>query len=283
MIWIRGEIIPDEALRGQRPGPDVRARPRPLRDVPHLERPCDAAAPAPGPACAARPASWACRSTRRLARRRGRRCGCSRRAASPARTTSASGSPCPAAWRARDGLGATLWMTAGPLPPPMTGRGAPDRSGRSCVDPDDPLARHKTLNYWRRRIAQERAARGWSRRGPVRHARRPDLRGDPYEPVPGPRRSPDHARDRTGRSSPASCAGSCSSRRRIGRARGRGRPGAARTRIAAADEAFLTNSVRGMVPVARLLRRRLTGPRARDRDACGTRSSPGSNRGGTTP
>ena len=48
-------------------------------------------------------------------------------------------------------------MAAGPLPGPMTGRGA--RIDRLIsVDPDDPLVRHKTLNYWRRRIEQERAA-----------------------------------------------------------------------------------------------------------------------------
>lgn len=52
----------------------------------------------------------------------------------------------------------TTWMTAGPLPPEL-----PDKQGiridrTMLVDPADPLARHKTLNYWRRRIEQERAA-----------------------------------------------------------------------------------------------------------------------------
>lgn len=52
----------------------------------------------------------------------------------------------------------TLWMTAGPLPPEL-----PDTQGiridrTMLVDPADPLVRHKTLNYWRRRIEQERAA-----------------------------------------------------------------------------------------------------------------------------
>ena len=50
-----------------------------------------------------------------------------------------------------------VWMTAGPLPPPSATGGA--RIGRTIlVDPGDPLARHKTLNYWRRRIELARAA-----------------------------------------------------------------------------------------------------------------------------
>ncbi|MHB1559866.1 MAG: aminotransferase class IV [Isosphaeraceae bacterium] len=52
----------------------------------------------------------------------------------------------------------TLWMTAGTLPPEF-----PDKRGiridrTMVVDPADPLVRHKTLNYWRRRIEQERVA-----------------------------------------------------------------------------------------------------------------------------
>jgi branched-chain amino acid aminotransferase len=48
--------------------------------------------------------------------------------------------------------GSVLWMTVAPLPPP------PRESGAIVtkvieVPGDDPLARHKTLNYWRRRIA----------------------------------------------------------------------------------------------------------------------------------
>jgi branched-subunit amino acid aminotransferase/4-amino-4-deoxychorismate lyase len=50
-----------------------------------------------------------------------------------------------------------VWMTAGPLPPPTRTDGA--RILRLILaDPQDPLARHKTLNYWRRRIEQARAA-----------------------------------------------------------------------------------------------------------------------------
>jgi branched-chain amino acid aminotransferase len=52
--------------------------------------------------------------------------------------------------------GAQLWMTAGPLPPPFRGSGAVIKHSIQ-VAVDDPLARHKTLNYWRKRIAYEAA------------------------------------------------------------------------------------------------------------------------------
>lgn len=58
--------------------------------------------------------------------------------------------------------GSTIWMRSAPLPPPMGQGGAvlfpnqphekPLRTGR-----DDPLARHKTLNYWRYRLAYQKA------------------------------------------------------------------------------------------------------------------------------
>jgi branched-subunit amino acid aminotransferase/4-amino-4-deoxychorismate lyase len=45
-----------------------------------------------------------------------------------------------------------LWMTVGPLPTPFRSPGAV-MTQSMLVAPDDPLARHKTLNYWRKRIA----------------------------------------------------------------------------------------------------------------------------------
>ncbi len=52
--------------------------------------------------------------------------------------------------------GGQLWMTAGPLPSPIPDSGAVIK--RSIhVTIDDPLARHKTLNYWGKRIAYEAA------------------------------------------------------------------------------------------------------------------------------
>jgi branched-subunit amino acid aminotransferase/4-amino-4-deoxychorismate lyase len=49
-----------------------------------------------------------------------------------------------------------LWMTAVPLAPPLRKSGAVITRVFE-VPADDPLARHKTLNYWRRRIAHETA------------------------------------------------------------------------------------------------------------------------------
>jgi branched-subunit amino acid aminotransferase/4-amino-4-deoxychorismate lyase len=58
-----------------------------------------------------------------------------------------------------DGEPAMIWLEAGPLPP------AP-REGGFVIGPDvlhvtadDPLSRHKTLNYWNRRIAFEKAVK----------------------------------------------------------------------------------------------------------------------------
>ncbi len=63
-----------------------------------------------------------------------------------------TGGPAPGLCRSRD---SALWMTAVRLLP---GNPAGARILRTILaDPDDPLARHKTLNYWRRRIEQERA------------------------------------------------------------------------------------------------------------------------------
>lgn len=57
-----------------------------------------------------------------------------------------------------DAAGSTLWMRSAPLPPPMiTGPGAIVDFGSWWVDPHDPLLRHKTLNYWRRRSAYQDA------------------------------------------------------------------------------------------------------------------------------
>jgi branched-chain amino acid aminotransferase len=53
--------------------------------------------------------------------------------------------------------GGQLLMTAGPLPQPIPATGAVITRSIQ-IAPDDPLARHKTLNYWRKRIAYESAA-----------------------------------------------------------------------------------------------------------------------------
>jgi branched-chain amino acid aminotransferase len=52
-----------------------------------------------------------------------------------------------------------LWMTAGPLPPPIQ---EPGTVITHCIQvaADDPLSRHKTLNYWRKRVAHAQALEG---------------------------------------------------------------------------------------------------------------------------
>jgi branched-chain amino acid aminotransferase len=56
----------------------------------------------------------------------------------------------------RPASGSVLWMTAGPLPSPVRQPGAVITQFIE-VAADDPLARHKTLNYWRKRIAHAQA------------------------------------------------------------------------------------------------------------------------------
>lgn len=53
--------------------------------------------------------------------------------------------------------GSVLWMRSAPLPPPMASGGAVVDFGSWPVDRDDPLLRHKSLNYWRRRFAHQQA------------------------------------------------------------------------------------------------------------------------------
>jgi branched-chain amino acid aminotransferase len=53
-------------------------------------------------------------------------------------------------------LRSIVWMSVGPLPAPIRQKGA-IIAGSIEVPADDPLARHKTLNYWRNAIAHSRA------------------------------------------------------------------------------------------------------------------------------
>ena len=53
---------------------------------------------------------------------------------------------------------AVVWMSAAKLPPPLSRPGAVI-SRCMIVDQNDTLARHKTLNYWRKRIAHAEAVR----------------------------------------------------------------------------------------------------------------------------
>ncbi len=145
----------------------------------------------------------------------------------------------------------TLWMTAGPPPPEF-----PDTRGiridrTMLVDPADPLVRHKTLNYWRRRIEQERAA-----------GEQADevLCVTPDGLVCEGTRANIFLVERGRLLTPGADGPLLAGIQRgvvIERARGAGIevaegpvPLAA---IAGADEAFLTNSLRGIVPIGRLL------------------------------
>lgn len=51
----------------------------------------------------------------------------------------------------------TAWMTCAPLPPPAPAEGYRVVDDRLSADPGNVLARHKTTNYWGRRLAHERA------------------------------------------------------------------------------------------------------------------------------
>jgi branched-subunit amino acid aminotransferase/4-amino-4-deoxychorismate lyase len=161
----------------------------------------------------------------------------------------------PGAGRATDK--STVWMTAGPLPPPMPTEGA--RIVRSILaDPDDPLARHKTLNYWRRRIEQARAAAEGADEvlcvtpdGRICEGTRSNLfliRGGQLitSGADGP------------------LLDGIMRRVVIERARQGGvdviEGPVPLDAIGTADEAFLTNSVRGMLPVSRLLHAGLPAP-----------------------
>ncbi len=50
-----------------------------------------------------------------------------------------------------------VWMRSAPLPPPVAEDGASVLLDAWKVMPDDPMARHKTLNYWSRRLIYNKA------------------------------------------------------------------------------------------------------------------------------
>jgi branched-chain amino acid aminotransferase len=150
-----------------------------------------------------------------------------------------------------------LWMTAKPLLPPTRISGAVINLSM-LVTTDDPLTRHKTLNYWRKRIAQAQAIQAGSDdvlcltpdglicetcRANVflvkgRRLITPGLDG-PL--LPGVVRWVVLERAR-----------------RLGIEVEEGP--VPLERIATADEAFLTNSLWGILPIARLLDRELPAP-----------------------
>jgi branched-subunit amino acid aminotransferase/4-amino-4-deoxychorismate lyase len=154
--------------------------------------------------------------------------------------------------------GSTVWMRQVPLPPPPREPGAVVVPAAWTLAYDDPLTRHKTLNYWSKRLAFERGKAGGADEvlfatddGMVWEGSRmtlffirgetlvtPDLAG----PVlPGIMRA--LVLERAGA---------------VGlSAREQGVPAGDLDR---ADEVFLTNAVRGVVPVGRLSGRTLAAP-----------------------
>jgi branched-chain amino acid aminotransferase len=150
----------------------------------------------------------------------------------------------------------TLWMTAGPLPP--TRESGVIVTLTAKVADDDCLARHKTLNYWRMRIAH---ANGVANRsddvlcltpgGFICETCRANIflieAGRVYTPglggplLPGIMRAVVLARARHLGLEAVECL-------------------LPLDRIRTADEAFLTSSLRGMLPITRLLDRELPSP-----------------------
>jgi branched-subunit amino acid aminotransferase/4-amino-4-deoxychorismate lyase len=143
-----------------------------------------------------------------------------------------------------------LWMTVGPLPSPYREPGVIISESIEVVA-DDPLARHKTLNYWRRRIAHSGAIAAGADEilcvthdGRICEASRSNIflveGGRIHTPsldwplLPGVMRRVvlEHA----------------------GRAGFDVKETSLQVeRIKSSDEAFLTNSVRGIVPIAQLM------------------------------
>jgi branched-chain amino acid aminotransferase len=158
---------------------------------------------------------------------------------------------------AADAADSTLWMTAGPVPPPAFETGASITDTRMVTD-DDPLAQFKTLNYWRNHLSSLRAAAGGSDdvlgltpAGLICETSRANLfliengrlstPGTDGPLLPGVMRQVVVER---------------ADQMRINFTCGP----LPRARIATADEAFLTNSVRGILPIKTLLDRELQAP-----------------------
>jgi branched-chain amino acid aminotransferase len=262
MIWTRGEVVPDEALcvsvldRTFEHGLGLFETFRTWNGHAtllgrHRDRMCRSAGVL---GLRLAPRDWPDESgVRRLLRASGLPAGSDGRL----RVVLSGGIPLPEA----EGSNPTLWMIAAPLPPPTAGLGGVRLLRSILADPEDPLARHKTLNYWRRRIEQERAARdradetlcvtpgGLLCEGTrsnlflVRHDGRlvtPETDGPLLDGI--------------------------MRRVVIERARKAGievvEGPVGLNAIASASEAFLTNSVRGMLPVAHLLDRSYSLPGA---------------------
>jgi len=168
------------------------------------------------------------------------------------------------------GDGALVWMRPAPLPPAPPATGAVVDFAQWTLARNDPLARHKTLNYWGRRLAYDRGRIQGADEvlfatpdGRVWEGSRTNLfliHGDTllYPGLGGPV-LPGIMRALVLELAPE-----------IGLAPVEEAQGIAKSEMAAAEEVFLTNSVRGVVSVGRLGDRSFTAPgpwtcRLRDR------------------
>ncbi len=154
------------------------------------------------------------------------------------------------------GKNAAVWMTAGSLPPPIIPGAIVART--ITVPPDDPLTQHKTLNYWRMRKAHEEAmARGehevlcLTPDGMVQQGTRSNLFLIESSRIVTPADS--------GALLPGVMRGTLLElARKLGLEAAESLVSIAR--LHNADEVFLTSSVRGIVPVARVFERSLALP-----------------------
>jgi branched-subunit amino acid aminotransferase/4-amino-4-deoxychorismate lyase len=172
-----------------------------------------------------------------------------------------------------------LWMTVAALESPAANRVAVIKRSIQ-VAADDPLARHKTLNYWRKRIALTEAFEEGADEvlcvtadGLVWEGARTNLFlvRDGHLITPGT----------DGPLLPGIMRGVVLERAaRMGM--GVGETPVPTESLAAAEEAFLTNSVRGMLPIARLFDRELPAPGPVTQQLWGE-ILPWLESGGTTP
>jgi branched-chain amino acid aminotransferase len=146
--------------------------------------------------------------------------------------------------------GSVVWMSVGPLPAPIRAAGAIITQSIE-VPSDDPLARHKTLNYWRKRIAHARALEaGADEILCVTHDRFicEATRSNIFFVCGGRVRTP---------ATDSPLLPGIMRQVILERATSLGMDVAAETlpfeRIESVDEAFLTNSVRGILPLGRLM------------------------------
>jgi branched-subunit amino acid aminotransferase/4-amino-4-deoxychorismate lyase len=153
----------------------------------------------------------------------------------------------------RDGGGASLWIRPAPLPLPPQPKGAVVLLGGWFVFEKDPMARHKSLNYWARRRAYESArAQGFDENL---------SRSFGHRVWEGSRTNLFIIKDDTLMTPDTSCPMVPGIMRELVLSLALDIPlhdvveceGLSIKDLADADEVFLTNSVRGIIPVSRVV------------------------------